>query len=80
VVDLTETRYLDSAGIEMLFQLRAKLGNRGKRLAVVVPAGSHLRRLLELTGVDTAVTITDELPAAISAVIEGGKQSAPADP
>jgi anti-anti-sigma factor len=80
VVDLTETRYLDSAGIEVLFRLRDKLANRRQRLAVVVPGGSHLRRLLELTGLDKAVTLTDEIPAAVSAVTEGGKQSAPVDP
>ena len=80
VVDLTETRYLDSAGIEMLFQLRDKLANRRQRLAVVVPAGSRLRRLLELTGVDKAVALTDEITAAVSAVTEGGKQSTPVDP
>jgi anti-anti-sigma factor len=80
VVDLSETRYVDSAGIEMLFQLREKLANRRQRLAVVVAAGSQLRRLLELTGVDKAVTLTDEVPAAVSAVTEGGKQSTPVDP
>lgn len=80
VVDLSETRYLDSAGIEMLFQLRERLANRRQRLAVVVPAGSQLRRLLELTGVDRAVTITDELPPALSAVTEDGWPSTRVDP
>jgi anti-anti-sigma factor len=78
-VDLTETRYLDSAGIELLFQLHGRLGKRRERLAVVVPAGSQLRRLLQLTGVDKAVTMTDELPAALSAVTDGDKQSTAVD-
>jgi hypothetical protein len=45
-----------------------------------LPAGSQLRRLLELTGVDKVVTITDELPAALSAVTGDGKQSTPVNP
>lgn len=80
VVELTETRFLDSAGIEMLFRLRERLSSRRQRLAIVLPAGSQLRRLLELSGVDRAITIMDELAPALGAVIEGDTESTPVDP
>ena len=52
VVDLTGFRYLDSAGIEFLFELAGLLSNRRQELHLVLPGDSPLRRVLTLTGVD----------------------------
>jgi anti-sigma B factor antagonist len=48
VVDLSEVRYLDSAGVNALFELAADLAARRLRLAVVVPEGGLLDRVIEL--------------------------------
>jgi anti-sigma B factor antagonist len=50
VVDLTETGYLDSAGINMLFELAGELANRQQRLRIVVPAGTPTLRMLTIAG------------------------------
>jgi anti-anti-sigma factor len=54
VVDLTATRYLDSAGINLLFDLGAELRDRQQRLHVVAAPGSPIARMLLLTGFDAA--------------------------
>jgi anti-anti-sigma factor len=54
VVDLSETRYLDSAGLDMLFRLRARMRQRRKRVHLAVPPNSPLRRLLEIVSADAA--------------------------
>jgi anti-sigma B factor antagonist len=40
VVDLSETGYLDSSGIAMLFRLAERLGHRRQELRLVVPPDS----------------------------------------
>jgi anti-anti-sigma factor len=49
-VDLTRVRYLDSAGIAMLFDLARRLSEHNQRLTMVVPSASLVRRSLEASG------------------------------
>jgi anti-anti-sigma factor len=68
VVDLERTRYIDSAGINLLFALAAELKDRQQRLLIVVAPGSSIGRMLSITGVDTIAsthhTRADALAAA----------------
>jgi anti-sigma B factor antagonist len=64
VIDLQECRYLDSAGIEVLFDLARRLGRRRQQLRLVVPPQSPLTRVLELTEVATAAPIHETLDSA----------------
>ena len=66
VVDLSATRYIDSAGIELLFDLSRRLGRRRQDLRLVLPSGSPLRRVLSLTEIETAAPLHDSLDAALS--------------
>lgn len=50
VVDLGEVRYLDSAGIAMLFDLSRRLAEHEQRFIVLVPSSSLIRRSLEASG------------------------------
>jgi anti-anti-sigma factor len=68
VVDLTETRYLDSAGIELLFELVRRLGRRRQGLRLVLPAASPLRRVLLLTEVHSVAPLHDELESALAQI------------
>ena len=54
VVDLSPTRYLDSAGINLLFSLGAELQARQLTLRLVIARGSPVARMLTLTGLDRA--------------------------
>lgn len=52
VVDLTGTRYLDSAGINLLFALGDELRGRQLALKLVVPPASPVARMLHISGLD----------------------------
>ena len=65
VIDLAETRYLDSAGIELVFDMARRLERRRQSLALVVPPGSPLTRVLELTGVATVAPLHHSVEAAL---------------
>ena len=67
VVDLSSTRYLDSAGINLLFALGADLRARQLELALVVVPGSPIARMLEITGLDRAHPTYPDVDAALAA-------------
>ena len=68
IVVLSDTRYLDSAGINVLFRLHEQLGTRRQRLGLVLGASSRLRRVLELSGVQTAIPVSEDLEAALAGI------------
>jgi anti-sigma B factor antagonist/stage II sporulation protein AA (anti-sigma F factor antagonist) len=68
VLDLTETTYLDSTGVRLLFELADRLQSRRQRLALVVREAALVRRVLVLTKLDDAVPMHDEVEAAIAAL------------
>ena len=65
VVDLSETIYLDSAAIELLFELARRLGRRRQDLRIAMPDESPLRRVLELTDVRAVAPVHPTLEAAV---------------
>jgi anti-sigma B factor antagonist len=71
VLDLSETGYLDSAGIRMLFELAQRLEGRRQSLAVVVPPDSLVRHSLVVTELEQAVQMHDSLDAAVDALRTG---------
>ncbi len=61
VLDLSETSYLDSAGVAMLDSLRQRTD-----LAIILPARAIIRRVLQITAFDQLVptfSSIEELPA-----------------
>jgi anti-anti-sigma factor len=52
VVDLSDTTYIDSAGINLLFALGAALAVRQQELHLVVVPGSPIERTLKIVGAD----------------------------
>lgn len=71
VVDLSATRYLDSAAIQMLFEFTRQLEAGRQAIAIVVPAGSALRSLVEITGLHQAAAICPSRADAVAAVLGG---------
>jgi anti-anti-sigma factor len=67
VADLTPTLYLDSAAIEMLFEMARRLARRRQRLQIVLPPGSPLQRVLQLTDVKAVAPIHATLEEALAA-------------
>ncbi len=67
VVDLGATRYVDSAGIEMLFRLSERLRQRRAKLLLVIPPGSNLLRLVEIVGLPRTIPVYDTVEDALDA-------------
>lgn len=65
VIDLSGTRYVDSAGIDMLLRLSDRLDHRRAKLTLVIPDASQLKRLASIVGLPDAIAIHPTLPAAL---------------
>jgi anti-anti-sigma factor len=55
LIDLTGTTFLDSAGVQLLFQLAQRLRTRRQQLKLIVPEDAPIRAVLELTGLQRIV-------------------------
>jgi len=65
VVDLSDTGYIDSAGIDMLLRLSDRLDHRRAQLVLVIPETSQLKRLAMIVGLPEAITIRPSLGDAL---------------
>jgi anti-sigma B factor antagonist len=72
VFDLSGTSYLDSAGVELLFDLARRMRMHRQSLRLVVPVGAPMRRVLELCQVDQAVPLDPTVDAALAAIDTAG--------
>jgi stage II sporulation protein AA (anti-sigma F factor antagonist) len=68
VVDLSQLSYLDSSGIRLLFDLRRRLERRRQELWAVVPPGSPVLRVLELTQVSGIIPLAATIDEAVAAI------------
>lgn len=73
-VDLTEVRYLDSAGMQMLFQLAQELSVARKGMAVALPDSSPITRLLSITHFQGAAKVLPSLAECLDALRTGDFQ------
>jgi anti-sigma B factor antagonist len=65
VLDLGGCRYLDSAAIEVVFELSRRLQRRRQELRLVVPDSSPLGRVLALTEVSVVAPVHATLDSAL---------------
>jgi anti-sigma B factor antagonist len=70
VIDLSRVTYLDSAGIELLFDLARRLRTHRQWLRLVVPVDAPMRRVLELCDIDRAAPIDATVEGALEALGE----------
>lgn len=68
VLDLTAVTYLDSSGVEVVFELARGLAERRQRLGVIAPPASGARRVLELCAVESVARLFDARDDALSAL------------
>ncbi|MFF3851108.1 STAS domain-containing protein [Streptomyces sp. NPDC002328] len=66
VLDLEQVSFMDSSGLSVLVYAMRQAGEIGGTLRLAAP-GRQVRRLLELTGLDTAVEVFPGVPAACQA-------------
>jgi anti-anti-sigma factor len=66
VIDISACRYLDSAAIEVFFDLSRRLARRRQELRLVMPPSSPLKRVIELTEIGSAAPVYESLDTALS--------------
>jgi anti-anti-sigma factor len=71
VVDLSQTTYLDSSGIQLMFELAERLERRQQRLGVAVPEDAPIRRVLKVVSLDAAVPVVTTVDEAVAKLREG---------
>jgi len=62
VVDLGGVEFCDSTGVNVLLAAHQRLADQGGSLALAAPT-STVRRILQVTGLDTVFTVLDAVPA-----------------
>lgn len=65
VLDLSDTRYVDSAGIDMLFRLNELLRERRAVLVLVIPQSSQLTRLAQIVALPSAMPVHETVEQAL---------------
>jgi anti-anti-sigma factor len=61
VVDLSDTAYLDSAAIAMIFRLGERLTYSRQQLRLVVPPDAPIRAVIRLTKLDHVIPVQDSI-------------------
>ena len=72
VLDLSGVRYLDSAGITLLFALAERLRDRQLELRLVVPDGARIRRLLDVVSMGSVAPIDTDVDDAVAVLRDRG--------
>ena len=67
-LDLSGVTYLDSSGIELVFELGRSLAARRQSIRLIVPEGSPVRRVLELAAVESVAPVDRDLAHVLGAV------------
>ena len=84
VADLTSTRFCDCASLRRLLAVQQRAASSGVQLRFVMPSGSPVRRLADLTGLDTAMRIYPSVREATAWLrgpgyrVQAGQPGAPA--
>jgi anti-anti-sigma factor len=68
VVDLTDIRYLDSAGVRLLFELAGRLDRRQLELHVVAAEDTHVSEVLDVVAIQDVARVHPSLPEALAAL------------
>lgn len=74
-IDLTKVSYLDSAGIQAVYELNERLRNRAQVLRLIVPPDSLIARTLHIVNAGSIIGIaesTDEALSELESGIAGG--------
>jgi len=77
VLNLSGTRYVDSAGLDMIFRLGERLAQGRSGLVVVIPERSQLERLAAIVALPQAVSVAGTVEEAVRELADQLAPSAP---
>jgi anti-anti-sigma factor len=67
IIDLTDTTFLDSTGVRMIFALASRLRSRRHHLRLVADSTTLVHRVLVLSQLDALVPVDASLDSALQA-------------
>jgi anti-anti-sigma factor len=68
VVDLSRVTYVDSVGVNVLFDVAERLSGRQMRLATVVPKDGLVSRVVSMVALNTVAGVHEDLDAAVDEI------------
>lgn len=68
VVNLSDTSYVDSTGVRLLFELAERFNRGGTQVRAVVPADALVRRVVVLTKLDRVVELHETVDDALASL------------
>lgn len=68
VIDLSATEYLDSSGVNMLFELGESLTARQLQMSVVMPEGGLVERVVSIVDLGSAMPIHRDVESAVDEI------------
>ena len=68
VIDLAATKYLDSSGVNMMFELGEILAARQLRMAVAMPPGGLVERVVSIVDLGSAMPIHGDTESAVDEI------------
>jgi anti-anti-sigma factor len=68
VVDLRDVTYLDSAGVNVIFEVAERLAARQQELATVIPENALIQRVTQLVNLESATQIHQTLDDAVNSI------------
>jgi anti-sigma B factor antagonist len=68
VVDLSATEYLDSSGVNMLFEIGEGLAARQLQMAIVMPRGGLVERVVSIVDLGSAIPIHRDVESAVDEI------------
>jgi len=71
VLDLSETSYIDSAGINLVYDLTRRMRRRGRSVRLVVPESSPVRRVLTIASLNLIAPFDLSLEASLGELRSG---------
>jgi stage II sporulation protein AA (anti-sigma F factor antagonist) len=72
VIDLSDSTYVDSAGVNLLFEVAERLTVRQLAFAVVYPEGGIVERVFEIVKLSAVADVHHSVDAAVHGIL-GGK-------
>jgi anti-anti-sigma factor len=67
-LDLSGVTYLDSSGVQLLFELGRRLAARRQAIRLIVPPAAPVRRVLQLCAVESVAPMYGDLSGALGAI------------
>jgi anti-anti-sigma factor len=68
VVDLSQVRYIDSSGVNVMFELAERLAEGQIKFGIVVPDGGLVERVLEIVDIGSVASVHRGVDEAVGAV------------